>query len=135
MSNTRYHSIGLKVKEKQESNPGRQSDDWMGENSRGKANLKRWVLSFERNVETDNELRVSGGREFQSLGAMTEKALLPRDVRTYGMDRTDESDDLVDRVRRKRKTIVKIGRLLNLKRFICKKAQFVIDAWFDWKPM
>ena len=62
----------------------------------GKANLKRWVLSFERNVETDNELRVSGGREFQSLGA-TEKALLPRDVRTYGMDRTDESDDLVDR--------------------------------------
>ena len=23
--------------------------------------------------------------------------LLPRDVRTYGMDRTDESDDLVDR--------------------------------------
>ena len=23
----------------------------------GKANLKRWVLSFERNVETDNELR------------------------------------------------------------------------------
>ena len=73
MSNTRYHSIGLKVKEKHESNPGRQSDDRMGENSRGKANLKRWVLSFERNVETD-ELRVSGGTEFQSLGAMTEKA-------------------------------------------------------------
>ena len=73
--------------------------DRIGENSRGKANLKRWVLSFERNVESDNELRVSGGREFQSLGAMTEKALFPRDVRTYGMDRTDESDDLVDRVR------------------------------------
>ena len=48
----------------------------------GKANLERWVLSFERNVETDNELRVSGGREFQSLGATTEKALLPRDVWT-----------------------------------------------------
>ena len=29
--------------------------DGIGENSRGKANLKRWVLSFERNVETDNE--------------------------------------------------------------------------------
>ena len=29
----------------------------------GKANLKRWVLSFERNVETDNELRVSGDCE------------------------------------------------------------------------
>ena len=54
-------------------------------------------MGFERNVESDNELRVYGGREFQSLGAMTEKALLPRDVRTYGMDRTDESDDLVDR--------------------------------------
>ena len=76
--------------------------DRMGENSRGKANLKRWVLSFERNVERDNELWVSGGREFQSLGAMTEKALLPRDVRTS-------------------ETIVKIGRLLNLKCFICKK--------------
>ena len=48
MSNTRYHSIGLKVKEKQ-SNPGRQSDDRMGENSRRKANLKKWVLSFEQN--------------------------------------------------------------------------------------
>ena len=67
----------------------------MGANSWGKANLKRCVLSFERNVERDNELRVSGGRE--SLGAMTEKVLLPRDVRTYEMDRTDESDDLVDR--------------------------------------
>ena len=51
-------------------------------------------IGFEPNVETDNELRVYGGREFQSLGA---KALLPRDVRTYGMDRTNESDDLVDR--------------------------------------
>ena len=75
----------------------KQSDDRMGENSRGKANLKRWVLSFERNVETYNECLV-GGIEFQSLGAMTEKALiLPRGVRAYGMDRTDESDDLVDR--------------------------------------
>ena len=51
MSNTRYHLIGLKVKEKQESNPGRQSDDRMGENSRGKArgvarhNFKRRQLS------------------------------------------------------------------------------------------
>ena len=96
MFNTRYHSIGLKVKEKQESNPGRQSDDRMGENSRGKANLKRWVLSFERNVETDNELRVSGGREFQSLGAMTEKALSPsRDVRTYHMRWTEPMNQMI----------------------------------------
>ena len=36
------------------------------------------VIAWPRgNVETDNELRVSGGREFQSLGAMAEKALLP----------------------------------------------------------
>ena len=70
--------------------------DRMGENSRGEG-LKRWVLSFEWNVERDNELWVSGGREFQNCGAMTEKALSSRDVRTYGMDRTDESDDLVDR--------------------------------------
>ena len=40
---------------------------------------------------------MSGGRGFQSLGAVTEKALLPRDVQTYGMDRTDESDERVDR--------------------------------------
>ena len=60
-----------------------------------KANLKRWVLSFERNVENNEFSGVSCGREFQSLGTMTEKALLPRDVRTYGMDRTDESDDLI----------------------------------------
>ena len=73
---------------------------------------------------------------------MTEKALLPRDVRTYGMDRTDESDDLVDdemekcemeRVRWKRKTIVEISRLLNLKCLICKKT--VINTLFDWKTM
>ena len=44
-------------------------------------------MGFERNVERDSELRVSGGREFQSLGATTEKALLPRDVRAYGIDR------------------------------------------------
>ena len=97
MSNTRYHSIGLKVKiNKNQIRVGSPMIGWERIQG-GKANLKRWVLSFERNVETDNELRVSGGREFQSLGAMTEKALLPRDVRTYGMDRTDESDDLVDR--------------------------------------
>ena len=57
-------------------------------------------MCFEHNVEKDNELLVSGGREFQSHRAMTEKALVLGDVRTYGIDRshrTDESDDLVDR--------------------------------------
>ena len=55
----------------------------------GRLTWKDGFWSFERNVETYNELRVSGGREFQSLGTMSEKAQLPRDVRTYGMDRTD----------------------------------------------
>ena len=58
VSNTRYHLIGLKVKEKQESNPGRLSGKgrmigWERIQG-GKANLKRWVLSFERNVECRN---------------------------------------------------------------------------------
>ena len=56
----------------------------------GKANLKRWVLSFEQNVETDNELRESGGGVPESW-SNDRKGPLPRDVRTYGMDRTDES--------------------------------------------
>ena len=54
MSNTRYHSIGLKVKEKQESNPGRQSDDRMGENSRGKANLKRCSVVSAMKVSSNS---------------------------------------------------------------------------------
>ena len=64
--------------------------------------MKRWVLSFERNVEivdTASELRVSGEREFQLESWSNDRKgpFIPRDVRTYGMDRTDESDDLVDR--------------------------------------
>ena len=52
------------------------------------------------------------GGNSRVVGQRQQKALLPRDVRTYGMDRTDESDDLVERgVRRKRKTIEKICRL------------------------
>ena len=69
----------------------------MGGNSRGKANLKRCVLIFEQNVDKDNKLWLSGGREFQSHGARTEKVLSPKGVWTYGMNRIDESDDLVDR--------------------------------------
>ena len=46
-------------------------------------------------VEMD-EFRVSGGSEFQSRGPMTEKALLPSDDRTYGMERTSESEDRVE---------------------------------------
>ena len=58
--------------------------------------MKRCVLSLERNIGKEDEFRVSGGSEFQSRGPMTEKALLPSDDLTYGMERTSESEDLVD---------------------------------------
>ena len=53
-------------------------------------------MSLERNIGKEDEFRVSGGREFQSRGPMTEKALLPSDDWTYGMERTSESEDLVE---------------------------------------
>ena len=58
--------------------------------------MKRWVLSLERNIGREDEFRVSGGSEFQSRGPMTEKALFPSDDRTYGMERTSESEDCVE---------------------------------------
>ena len=55
---------------------------------------------MERNIGREDEFRVSGGSEFQSPGPMTEKALLPStmpsDDRTYGMERTSESEDRVE---------------------------------------
>ena len=44
-------------------------------------------MSLERNIDEEDEFRVSGGSEFQIRGPMTEKALLPSDDRTYGMER------------------------------------------------
>ena len=59
--------------------------------------MKRCVLSLERNICKEDEFRVLGGSEFQSRGPMTEKALLPpSDDLTYGMERTSESEDLVE---------------------------------------
>ena len=58
--------------------------------------MKRCVLSLERNIGREDEFRVSGGSEFQSRGPMTEKALLPSDDLTYGMERTSESEDPVE---------------------------------------
>ena len=58
--------------------------------------MKRCVLSLERNIGREDEFRVPGGSEFQSRGPMTEKALLPSDDRTYGMERTSESEDRVE---------------------------------------
>ena len=57
--------------------------------------MKRCVLSKERNIGGEDEFRV-GGSEFQSHGPMTEKALLPSDDRTYGMERTSESENRVE---------------------------------------
>ena len=44
-------------------------------------------------IGREDEFRVSGGSEFQS---MTEKALLPSDDLTYGMERTSKSEDRVE---------------------------------------
>ena len=38
----------------------------------------------------DNELRVFGGRGFQSRAAFTENTLLPKDVQKHRMEKTDE---------------------------------------------
>ena len=57
--------------------------------------MKRCVLSLEQNIGREDEFRVSGGSEFQSRGPMTEKALLPSDDQTYGMERTSETEDLL----------------------------------------
>ena len=58
--------------------------------------MKRCVLSLERNIGREDEFRVSGGSEFQSRGPMTEKAHLPSDDLTYGMERTSELEDRVE---------------------------------------
>ena len=59
--------------------------------------MKRCVLSLEQKIGTEDEFRVSGESEFQSLGPMTENARSPRDIWTYGLERS-ESDDRVDNV-------------------------------------
>ena len=95
VSNTRCHSIGHKTRiariKIRVDSQGRWERAY-GEN----AILKRCVLSLERNIRREDEFRVSGGSEFQSRGPMTEKALLPSDDLTYGMERTSESEDRVE---------------------------------------
>ena len=67
----------------------------MGKSLGGNAILKRYVLSLERNIGKENELLVSGGSKFQNHGLITEKALLPSEDLTYGMERS-ESEDFVE---------------------------------------
>ena len=54
----------------------------MGKSLGGNAILKRCVLSLERNIDREDEFRVSGGSEFQSRGPMTEKVFVLSDDRT-----------------------------------------------------
>ena len=58
--------------------------------------MKRCVFSLEENTGAEDKFWASGGSEFQSHGTMTEEALLPSDNRTYGMEKTSESEDLVE---------------------------------------
>ena len=53
-------------------------------------------MSLEQNIGKEDYFWVTGVREFQSRGPMTEKTLLPSDDLTYGMERTSESEDLVE---------------------------------------
>ena len=94
--------------------------------------MKRCILSLERNIGKEDEFRVSGGSEFQSRRPMTEKALLPSDDLTYGMERTSESEDLVEtECDGNERLFVKICSLLICKCFVCEKTEFVINCLFD----
>ena len=53
-------------------------------------------MSLGTEISREDMFRVSGGSEFQSRGPMTEKALLPSDDLTYGMERTSESEDCIE---------------------------------------
>ena len=53
-------------------------------------------MSLEENIGKEDDFRVSGGRDFQSRGPMTEKDLLPSDDHTYGMERRSELEYLVE---------------------------------------
>ena len=66
---------------------------------------------------------------------MTEKALLPSDDLTYGMERTSESEDRVETECDEMKDYCKMCRLLICECFVCEKTEFVIDSLFDWKPV
>ena len=58
--------------------------------------MNRCFSNLKRNIGKEDKFRVSGGSDFQSPGPRTEKALLSSDDLTYGMERTSESEDLVE---------------------------------------
>ena len=53
-------------------------------------------FEFWTECDRDYELQMSGGRKFQSRGPWQKRNYQPRDVQTYELDRTDESDDIVE---------------------------------------
>ena len=68
---------------------------------------------------------------------MTEKAFTQSDDRTYGMERTSESEDRVETECDGNEGLycsVRICKLLICKCFACEDTEFVIDSLFDWKP-
>ena len=55
--------------------------------------MKTCVLSLERNIGKEDEFRISGKSDLQ---CRTEKAIVSSDDRTYGMERTRESEYLLE---------------------------------------
>ena len=83
----------MKYENSKHQNRGRQSKE-MGK-SLGRESTLHYILKrcFELGTELcsgrqEEDSRVSGGSGFQSRGPMTEKALLPSNDLTYGMEKT-----------------------------------------------
>ena len=55
-------------------------------------------MSLDLKVGIDGAVRRDDGREFQSLGAMKEKARVPKVVRECGLERADVWEDRVEMV-------------------------------------
>ena len=62
----------------------------------GFARVHRWVLGLDLKVSSESAVRTDVGNEFQSLGADTEKARVPRTVRVRGSVRTIAAEDRVE---------------------------------------
>ena len=60
---------------------------------------KRKVLSWRRKEAIEQLLRISRGREFQKVGAATEKPLEPKQVRTRGTHSNDDSETRLSKSR------------------------------------
>ena len=98
-------------------NPGRQSGE-MEKTVGRESNFAEIILCFDRawNGILVKKTRLSGVSEFHSRRPLTEKAPLPSDDRTYGMERTSESEDLVETECDRNERLVKI---MLCRLFIC----------------